>query len=120
MSSPRRFPESVYGQGDEADARFSLANERTFLAWIRTSLALIAAGVALEALQIPVQGGLRFAAAAIFIALGILAPLHAWISWMRVERSLRLNRPLPGPSLSGLLSVGVIVAGVLVAVGLFL
>lgn len=116
----KRFPQSVYGQGDEADARFSLANERTFLAWIRTSLALIAAGVALEALMIPVQEGLRFAAAAIFVALGILAPIHAWISWMRVERSLRLNRPLPGPSLSGILSGGVVLAAVLVAVGMFL
>jgi putative membrane protein len=37
-----RFPRWVYGAGDEPDARFSLANERTFLAWIRTSLALSA------------------------------------------------------------------------------
>ncbi|MFT2817515.1 YidH family protein [Leifsonia sp. A12D58] len=116
----KRFPNSVYGQGDEADARFSLANERTFLAWIRTSLALIAAGVALEALKIPVQEGLRFAAAAIFVALGILAPIHAWISWMRVERSLRLNRPLPAPALSGILAAGVVLAAALVAVGMFL
>lgn len=48
-----RFPQSVYGQGEEPDARFSLANERTFLAWIRTSLALIAGGVALEAFDLP-------------------------------------------------------------------
>ena len=115
-----RFPRSVYAEGDEADARFSLANERTFLSWIRTSLALIAAGVALEALRIPVQEGLRFAAAAIFVALGILAPIHAWISWMRIERSLRRNRPLPAPSLSVILAIGVVVAGALIAVGLFL
>ena len=86
MATPR-FPKSVYGQGDDPDARFSLANERTFLSWIRTSLALIAAGVALEALQIPVQDGLRVSASAIFIALGIFAPLHAWISWTQIGRA---------------------------------
>jgi uncharacterized membrane protein YidH (DUF202 family) len=44
--------------GDRIPTRgFSLANERAFLAWIRTSLALIAGGVALEALALPVQPG---------------------------------------------------------------
>ena len=51
--APSRFPRWVYGVGTEPDARFSLANERTFLAWVRTSLAFSAAGVALEALSLP-------------------------------------------------------------------
>ncbi|NLT31088.1 MAG: DUF202 domain-containing protein, partial [Propionibacterium sp.] len=34
-----RFPKSVYSTGTEPDPRFTLANERTYLAWIRTSLA---------------------------------------------------------------------------------
>ena len=46
----RRRPESVYGVGSEPDARFSLANERTALAWLRTGLALVAGGVALTTL----------------------------------------------------------------------
>jgi putative membrane protein len=37
--SDRRFPRSVFSRGTEPDARFTLANERTFLAWIRTALA---------------------------------------------------------------------------------
>jgi putative membrane protein len=44
----RRSPQSVYGIGAEPDPRFSFANERTFLAWVCTSLALIAAGVSLD------------------------------------------------------------------------
>ena len=113
-----RFPHSVYRRGEEPDARFSLANERTFLAWIRTSLALIAAGVVLEALEFPAQTGLRLSAAGLFVVLGLIAPLHAWISWMRTERAMRENRPLPAPALTGVLAVGLLVAGLLVAAGM--
>ena len=49
-SDGRRRPGWVYDEGEEPDARYSLANERTFLAWIRTALAVLAAGVALDAL----------------------------------------------------------------------
>ena len=62
-----RFPRSVYARGSEPDPRFSLANERTFLAWVRTSLALLAAGVALEALQVPISPGFRLASAIVFV-----------------------------------------------------
>lgn len=116
----RRFPNAVYRHGEEPDPRFSLANERTFLAWIRTSLALIAAGVALEALQLPIRADFRRYSAGVFIVLGLIAPVHAWISWMRTERAMRKNRPLPAPTLSGLLTVGVVVAGLLIAAGMFL
>ena len=47
----RRWPRSVYGVGSEPDARFSLANERTFLAWIRTSLGFLAGGAAIAAVS---------------------------------------------------------------------
>ena len=67
-----RFPRSVYGVGNEPDPRFSLANERTFLAWIRTGLALSAAGVALEALDLPIAAGLRLACASLLVRLGML------------------------------------------------
>ncbi|MFC0647229.1 YidH family protein [Cellulomonas phragmiteti] len=113
-----RFPRWVYGVGSEPDARFSLANERTFLAWARTGLALLAAGVALEALDLPVEPGLRLAAAVVLIALGTLAPAAAWWGWSRAERAMRLSRPLPAPVGFGLLVGGVGVAGVLVLLGL--
>jgi len=115
-----RFPNRVYGHGTEPDPRFSLANERTFLAWIRTSLALVAAGIALEALQLPIRTELRLVAALVFVALGLLAAAHSFIGWMRAERSLRESRPLPGPSLAAILAVGVVLGIALVAIGLFL
>lgn len=114
----RRFPRGVYATGSEPDGRFSLANERTFLAWVRTALALLAGGVALEALDLPVEPHLRLAAAVLLVVLGVVAPAQAWFGWARTERALRERRPLPGPVLSGPLAIGVAVAGLLVLVGL--
>lgn len=115
-----RFPRRVYANGVEPDPRFSLANERTFLAWIRTSLALVAAGIALEALALPIHEKLRFAAAMVFISLGLLAAVQSFLGWVHTERSLRLQRPLPGPSLGIALTIGVILGIALITVGLFL
>lgn len=70
IQPPRRYPAGLYSHGAEPDPRFSLANERTFLAWIRTSLALIAAGVALEAFVVNMPPGLRLAAALLLIVAG--------------------------------------------------
>lgn len=116
----QRYPRAVYRHGNEPDARFTLANERTFLAWIRTSLALIASGVALEALQLPIRADFRLYSAGLFIILGVIAPAHAWVTWMRTERAMRQNRPLPAPALSVVLMAGVIAAGLLIAAGMFL
>ncbi|HYH23960.1 MAG TPA: DUF202 domain-containing protein [Blastococcus sp.] len=115
-----RFPRSVYGVGDEPDPRFSLANERTFLAWIRTSLALSAAGVALEALDLPIAPGLRLACALLLVGLGILGPVQAWTGWAATERAMRRGRPLPSPLLSPVIAVGTLVAGVLLMLGFLL
>jgi inner membrane protein YidH len=116
----RRFPRRVYGTGKEPDPRFSLANERTFLAWMRTSMALLASGVALEALDLPVAEGVRLASALVFIVLGLLAPVQAWFGWMTTERALRQSRPLPSQGLSLVMAVGTAVAGLLVLIGLLL
>ncbi|NIH69154.1 YidH family protein [Modestobacter marinus] len=116
----RRFPQRVYGTGEEPDPRFSLANERTFLAWMRTSLALLAAGVALEALDLPIAEGVRLASALVFIVLGLLAPVQAWAGWVATERAMRQSRPLPSPRLGLLTAVGVTAAGLLVLIGLLL
>ena len=119
QSAPdRRFPRWVYATGSEPDARFSLANERTFLAWARTGLALLAGGVALEALSLPIEAGLRLAASVLLIVLGGLAPTLAWWGWARAERAMRRGDPLPPPVGFGLLVAGVAVAAVLVLVGL--
>lgn len=121
MSHPdRRFPKSVYSHGTEPDARFSLANERTFLAWIRTSLALLAGGVALETLGLGLHPVFRLTASILLIVVGIMTPVQAWVGWMRSERALRLNTPLPSANLALPLGIAVLIAGVLVLLGVVL
>lgn len=123
MSSPvasRRFPRWVFGEGSEPDPRFTLANERTFLAWIRTALALLACGIALEAVAPPMQPQLRLAASVLLIVLGLLTPVQAWFAWSRDERAMRSGRPLCAPSLMVPLAVGTAITGVLLLAALLL
>ncbi|MEV8267276.1 DUF202 domain-containing protein [Microbacterium sp. NPDC076911] len=115
-----RFPSFVYGRGDEPDARFTLANERTYLAWIRTALALVAAGVALEVLGLDLNPGLRLAASIVLVVAGTLVPALAWISWARTERALREDKALPASLLGTVLMVAVTVAGVLVTLAVIM
>lgn len=112
-----RFPRSLYRRGSEPDPRFSLANERTFLAWVRTSLALLALGVALEALQVPASQGFRMGAAGVFVALGVLAAAQAWRGWYRTERAMRENRALPGSGVGLIIVAGLVLAVVLLVLG---
>lgn len=115
----RRFPQRVYRDGAEPDPRFSLANERTFLAWLRTALGMYAGAFALEALSLPASTGWRVAAAGVFLVLGTVAAVQAWLGWSATETALRQGRPLPGLAVGGLLVVGIIVAVALVTIGLF-
>lgn len=107
----------MYDVGEEPDPRFSLANERTFLAWMRTGLALIAGGVALEALGLDLHPGFRLAASLVLIVSGTAVAALAWWEWMRAERALRASQPLPGASSAVVLVVVVLVVGALVTAG---
>ncbi len=115
-----RFPHWVYGEGSEPDPRFTLANERTFLAWIRTALALTAGGVALEALAVPLLPGLRLAASLLLLVLGLAVPMLAWAGWGNTERALRRGEPLPSSRVAPLVAVGTAAVGALVLLGLVL
>ena len=92
----QRFPSSVFRHGSEPDARFSLANERTFLAWIRTALGLVLAAVAVQALTPSLSELWRTAAAGLFATAGLVASLRSWFGWAAAEKALRLGRPLKG------------------------
>jgi putative membrane protein len=112
----RRWPEWVYGAGEDPDYRFSFANERTFLAWVRTALALLACGVALDAVDLGASPGLQRALAVVLVVLGLAVAVLAWTRWARSERAMRRREPLPGPALTAVLSAGLLVVGVAVLV----
>ena len=116
MTDDRR-PASVYGVGEEPDPRFSLANERTALAWMRTALALVGGGVAIVSLAslstLPSWTALLGAAAC--VGGGALA-VRAVTAWARVERALRLRQPLPAPRALLALAAGVVLLGGLTVV----
>jgi putative membrane protein len=107
--SESRKPQSVFGVGEEPDPRFSLANERTALAWMRTALALVGGGVAIVSLS-SLQSLPRWSAllgAAACLGGGALA-VRAVTGWARVERALRLREPLPAPRALATLAGGVV------------
>jgi putative membrane protein len=115
-----RFPRSVYSDGDEPDPRFSLANERTFLAWIRTALAFIAAGLAIEALQVPVTQWLRVGIAVVLVLAGLAATTQAWLAWTRTERAMRRGTPLPSSGLKLPIALMLVLVALGVLIGVLL
>jgi len=98
----------------EVDYRFTLANERTFLAWQRTALGLLAAAVAV--IQFVPQFGIPGARHLLGLMLGLLATLTAAIGlwrWRQVDRAMRDGRPLPRHPTPAYLAAGLIVIGLL-------
>lgn len=82
--------------GHEPDYRFSLANERTFLAWLRTALALLAGGLGVVQLLPPfaVPYAREVLGAALALA-GTVVAATSYRRWEQVERALRTDAPLP-------------------------
>lgn len=97
----------------DPDYRFTLANERTFLAWIRTALGLLAGGVAVHQLAAPFGvSGARTVLAVGSLVLSMVLALGAYLHWRATQRAMRRDEPLPSNTLVPVLTVGV---GVIVA-----
>jgi putative membrane protein len=106
----------------EPDYRFTLANERTFLAWIRTALGLLAGGVAVGQLVPPFAfPGATVLLGLMCIALAAVLAATSYPRWRAVQRAMRADQPLPSSRVLIVLAVGVLVvtvtAGILVAIG---
>ena len=95
--------------GRDPDYRYSLANERTFLAWIRTSLSLVAGAVAAVQLLPPSpQGDVRWLIGAFLAATAAATAVLAYVRWEATERAMRSGAPRPRPR--GLLVVSTAIA----------
>ena len=84
-------------EGTEPDPRFTFANERTFLAWSRTALALVVAGLGIVQLLPPFPGvpAGRHLLGVPLIALGAVLAIAAYVEWVRNQRALRRGEPMP-------------------------
>lgn len=116
--SGSRFPKDVFGQGEEPDARFTLANERTFLAWVRTALAMLAGAVAVHAPAIDVDEWVKNTISLVLLGAATVAVSQSWLRWRAVEVAIRTGRPLPGFAGPAMLAavIGVLIVGVAVGV----
>ncbi|OBG30284.1 YidH family protein [Mycobacterium sp. 852002-51057_SCH5723018] len=100
----------------EPDYRFTLANERTFLAWQRTSLGLLAAAVAVVQFmpELPMPG-MRHVLGVMVGALAMLTAGAGLQRWATVDRAIRRDEPLPRPSAPIYLAGGLAMVGLVTA-----
>ncbi len=109
-----------YDEGEEPDYRFTLANERTFLAWIRTALALMAAAVAvvhlIHTLNLP---GARRTLGTLLVGAALIISTTSYWRWRSVQRAMRNGEPLPRSVLLPIVAGVLTVAGILALVTVF-
>lgn len=105
-------------EGEDPDPRFTMANERTFLAWVRTGLALIALGLGVATFVATQEQFANSAyAAAALVALGGVVSAASWFRWLRVERAVRRSEPIPRSTLGLFVAVAIaVLAAILLAV----
>ena len=105
--------------GTEPDYRFTLANERTFLAWLRTALGLLAGGVAVHQL-VPSPAGASAVLAGLCVVLAAALAANAYPRWRRVQIAMRAGEPLPRSLMIVVLTAGLFLLIVAAAVLLVL
>jgi putative membrane protein len=95
--------------GTEPDPRFTFANERTFLAWSRTALALVVAGLGIVQLLPPFPGvpAGRHLLGVPLIALGAVLAVVAYAEWVRNQHALRRGEPLPQSNMPWILAASI-------------
>lgn len=96
-----------------------LANERTFLAWIRTSLGLVAGGVALDQFVAVDHGSIVVGVIAFaVITLGAIVAVLGVVEWRRTRVAMAGGKPIPGTRVVPLLGLAVMIAAVAIGVAL--
>jgi len=111
-----RRPRSLYSRGVEPDPRFSMANERTALAWVRTALAFVAGGVGLTSVARLANMSRAFDVVAVALCVaGAALAVVAVVGWRRRELAMRLDQPLPAPVALPWLGGAVAVAALVLA-----
>ncbi|WP_245568801.1 YidH family protein [Nocardia concava] len=101
------------------DYRFTLANERTFLAWIRTALGLLAGGVAVHTLVQPFHhSGVRRLLAMSCLVLAFMVAIGAYTHWRDVAAAMRRGLPLRDTPMVPILAFGIAFVSLVAAWGM--
>jgi putative membrane protein len=118
----RWFTSAGVGEvGSTPDYRFSLANERTFLAWLRTALALVGGGLAVDQFLPRLDPAyLRTGIATALILLGGFTALRAVFRWITSERAMRLGADLPPSRFPGVLAAVLALGSLVLAAAVLL
>jgi putative membrane protein len=114
-----RFDNWVRSQGTDPDPRFTLANERTFLTWITTSLGMLGVGLAIGTI-IPNESLLIDVLALLWIAMAAILAVRAMIRWFRLEQAMRLGRGLPLSSSIPIVAISLAVLGIASGIAILL
>lgn len=110
----RWFPGDPTTVGSDPDYRFTLANERTFLAWIRTALALAAGGLGALTVLDDFRGEEVLGIS--LLVLSFLTAATAYRRWSSNEKAMRLDEPLPSSRLPLIMAVGVSIVALVAAI----
>ena len=107
-----RFPRRVYDVGREPDPLYTLANERTYLSWLRFAVTLLAGAVAIDRLLLEHPWGGSEIPALVLVAIAYGTCGLGVRRWLVTERALRQRQPLPGFGAPLLVFVAILLAGV--------
>lgn len=106
--------EKLTSLGKDPDPRFTLANERTFLAWIRTAMALILGGIVVATLleDVVLLKNLIAPLSIVLSLSGSVLAIWAWTRWRKTEAALRLGHSLPITKVLAVLALVVSLFGI--------
>lgn len=99
------------------DYRFTLANERTYLAWVRTALAMIAGGIAIRIFMKDVRDSIPLDIAAVGLTLlGGLVTALAYHHWRAAQAAMERGDPLPTQRGPLIMTAGLLILALVIVV----
>ncbi len=120
IPSPKKPSTAQPAQSEWPDAALLLANEQTFLSWVRTSATLMLAGVLLASLATDFEENLKQIVSITLVAIGMFCGVFGWLAWRRNLSAIQRGRQAATARLLGLLALAIIIVGAGLVAGIWL